>query len=78
MEPVHKLNESPKERLERVAAQSAPCRWEVRSPTTFSFIGLALIIAVLLIVGMVGSYLASHVVGDYAQRIWQWAWPTGP
>lgn len=77
MEPDHKLNESPKQRLERVAAQSAPFRWELRSPTSFTVIGLALLIATLLIVGVVGGYLGSHVVGDYAQRIWQWAWPTG-
>jgi hypothetical protein len=77
MEPIHKLNESPKDRLERVAASGIPFRCEVRSPTIFALIGLGLLVAVLVIVGTVGGYFGSHVVGEYTQQIWEWARPSG-
>ena len=77
MKPIHKLNETPKERLQRVAALARPFRREMRPLTYLIAAGLLLLIVVMVIVGIVGGWLGSNVFTEHARRILEWTWPAG-
>jgi hypothetical protein len=77
MNPAHKLNETPKERLVRVAESSQPLRRELRGRNCLIAAGLLLLLFTLVVVGIVGGMLGSDVVAGYARRISEWARPAG-
>jgi ABC-type Na+ efflux pump permease subunit len=77
MNTVPKLDESPKERLERVARSGRPFHRELRGPNYLFGAALLLLFLSMVVVAIVGGTLASDVVAEYARRIMEWAWPAG-
>jgi hypothetical protein len=77
MDSAHKLNETPKERLERVTRSSHPFRREVGGPRYLIAVALLVLLVLLVAIGIIGGSLGSSVVAEHARRIMQWVWPAG-
>jgi ABC-type Na+ efflux pump permease subunit len=77
MNTARKLNETPKERLERVARSSRPFRRELRGPNYLIAAALLLLFLSMVVVGIVGGTLGSNVVAEYARRIMEWVGSPG-
>jgi hypothetical protein len=69
------VRETPKQRLEHIAAVSRPFRWDVRAPNYLIAVSLLFLLAILVAIAVVGGTLGSEIVGEYARTIVEWAWP---
>ena len=78
MNTTHQLNESPKERLKRLAGLSRPFRREVGGPSHLIVIALLVLILSMVAVGVIGGTLGSQIAGEYVRRIMEWVWSTAP
>jgi hypothetical protein len=77
MNVVHKLNETPKERLLRVERSSRPFHRELGGPTYLIGVALLFLAILVVVVGIVGGMTSSELMQDYARRIFEWALPGG-
>jgi hypothetical protein len=77
MNRAHKLYETTKERLERVAKSSHPFCREVGGPRYLIAVALLVLIVLLVAIGIIGGSLGSSVVGEHARRVMQSVWPSG-
>lgn len=75
MNAIHRIDQTPKERLEYVASQSKPCPHEVAPQNYLTAIGLLLLVVSMVAVGIVAAMLGTDLLGEYARRIRELALP---
>ena len=77
MRSAHRITETPKERLQRVASYALPRVRQVSKRNYLIGVALLVMLLALLLVAWVGGSSAAELMRGYAERIMQSALPFG-